>query len=161
MHPKKILQLAFFFITILQAQAQQEGFPFIRNYSPQEYKTSPQNWAVVQDQRGLMYFGNNDGILVYDGVSWSLIKQPGVSAMAVDSIGRIFIGFENDIGYLQPGEKGNYKYYSLKSKIPEKYGEVGQCYSVFSLNGSIVFQTSDKIIIYNNDSNKNLDYKIV
>jgi len=152
MHVKKILGVAFFFqIAILPVQAQQDGFPFIRNYSPQEYKTSPQNWAVVQDQRGLMYFGNNDGVLVFDGVNWRLIKQPGVSALTVDSIGRIFIGFENDIGYLQPGDKGIYKYYSLKLKIPEKYRDVGQCYSVFSLNGRIVFQTSDKIIVYHND----------
>ena len=156
---KKILFAFIFQVALSQVYAQQPGMPFIRNFSPQEYKTSPQNWAIVQDQRGLMYFGNNDGILVFDGASWRLIKQPGVSALAVDSTGRIFVGFDNDIGYLQPEIKGSYQYYSLKSKIPENQREVNLCYSVFALDNKIIYQSSDKVFIYENNRIKVLTNK--
>ena len=42
------------------------GSPYIRNYSAKEYNASAQNWAVVQDKRGVLYFGNTDGVLVFD-----------------------------------------------------------------------------------------------
>ena len=35
------------------------GAPFIRNYPPDEYGAHNQNWAIVQDKRGVMYFGNS------------------------------------------------------------------------------------------------------
>jgi hypothetical protein len=103
MRIKRYISLIIFSVLPLTAvNSQQPGLPFIRNFPPQEYKTSPQNWAIIQDQRGIMYFGNNEGILEYDGVTWRLIKQPGASALAVDSTGRVFIGFDYDIGFLQP-----------------------------------------------------------
>jgi hypothetical protein len=35
--------------------------PFIRNFPTEEYKAYSQNWAMVQDQRGIIYFGNQYG----------------------------------------------------------------------------------------------------
>jgi len=32
--------------------------PFIRNYNPKEYGAAFNYWAIAQDQRGVMYFGN-------------------------------------------------------------------------------------------------------
>ena len=55
------------------------GSPFIRNYTPAEYNAETQNWAIVQDKRGVMYFGNNIGILEFDGINWKLIKVPNNS----------------------------------------------------------------------------------
>ena len=39
------------------------GQPFIRNYSPKEFGAAPSNWAIVQDKRGVIYFGNAEGLL--------------------------------------------------------------------------------------------------
>jgi len=47
-----------------------QGSFFIRNYPPDEYGAHNQNWAILQDSRGVMYFGNSDGALEYDGESW-------------------------------------------------------------------------------------------
>ena len=52
------------------------GRPFLKVYSPKEYNAGLQNWAIVQDHRGVMYFGNNPGVLVYDGISWRMIELP-------------------------------------------------------------------------------------
>jgi hypothetical protein len=40
-----------------------------------------QNRDIVQVQRGVMYFGNNDGLPENDGVSRRLIKPPSVYAI--------------------------------------------------------------------------------
>jgi len=42
------------------------GLPYIQNFSPKDYKADPQNLKIVQDERGIMYFGS---LLTYDGVS--------------------------------------------------------------------------------------------
>ena len=49
---------------VLSAQVNQYGLPIIRNFIPEEYDASDQNWCAGQDHRGVMYFGNNDrGVL--------------------------------------------------------------------------------------------------
>ncbi len=139
-------------LVLSQAYAQQSGMPFIRNFPPQEYKASPQNWSVVQDQHGVMYFGNNDGVLEFDGVNWRLIKVPGVSPLAVDNAGRIFVGLDNDIGYIETDKTGSYQYYSLKPKIPEIHRDINICSRAFVVDDKVIFITDDKIYIYEHDT---------
>jgi hypothetical protein len=55
-----LLALAFFcFVTSSTSYSQinVNGLPFIRNFSPKEYNEHPQNWSIVKDKRGVMYFG--------------------------------------------------------------------------------------------------------
>lgn len=97
--------------------------PFIRNFPPDEYKEESQNLAIIQDQRGVMYFGNQDGgILEYDGVNWRLIKTINtVRSLGSDNTGKIYVGLSGDFGYLQPDSTGNLYYVSLKDKIPVEH----------------------------------------
>jgi hypothetical protein len=72
MHSKhlKILVLAatlFFVVCNLFSQTNVDGIPFIKNYSPRTYGASEANWAIAQDHRGVLYFGNSQCILEYDG----------------------------------------------------------------------------------------------
>ncbi|MBU2223048.1 MAG: hypothetical protein KKB00_03340, partial [Gammaproteobacteria bacterium] len=50
--------------------ASENGLPLLKNYKPKEYNAGTQNWAIVQDQRGILYVGNNVGVLEFDGVHW-------------------------------------------------------------------------------------------
>jgi len=34
------------------------GVPSIKNYPPKEINAGSDNWAIAQDKRGIMYFGN-------------------------------------------------------------------------------------------------------
>lgn len=54
----------------------------------------PDNWAVVQSKEGVMYFGNKNGVLEYDGVSWRLILLPSqgvVRSLAIDHHNKIYV----------------------------------------------------------------------
>ena len=55
-------------VIIPKSSWKEYGEPFIRNYTPKEYGADVQNWGITQDDQGVMYFANNDGLLEYDGV---------------------------------------------------------------------------------------------
>src|SRR5512134_3970881 len=81
------------------------GRPLIRNFPPSEYGGGAQNWAFVQDRRGILYVGSANGILEYDSTSWRRIELPNrstVRSLAQDSNGRIYAGGVSDFGYLDP-----------------------------------------------------------
>ena len=93
------------------------GKPAMRNISHKEYNAEKQNFSVVQDNRGVMYFANTGSILELDGTSWRQIfipNNPVVYAMVKDKNGRIYIGTSTgDIGYLSPDSSGLTQYVSL------------------------------------------------
>ncbi|MCP5106725.1 MAG: hypothetical protein GY950_25295 [bacterium] len=96
----------------------------IKNFSPASYGYHRQNWSIIQDDRGILYYANSDGVLEFDSVTWRLIPlADGRSAysLAKDPQGRIYVGGEREIGYLVPDEIGVLRYRSLLEKIPPSY----------------------------------------
>src|SRR4030095_6357787 len=68
------------------------GRPAIRNFLPNEYHAHDQNTGAVQDSRGLVYFGNRNLILEYDGENWRQIPVPNadlIHGIAIDGSDRI------------------------------------------------------------------------
>src|SRR3990167_684239 len=116
------------------------GQPFIKYYSPKEYKASYQNWCVIQDNRGIMYFGNSNGILEYDGTSWRLIKTPNnsiVRSLCMDENGRIYVAASSDFGYLAPDSTGQLKFVSMLKFLDSKFREFGDVWDVVAASHGI------------------------
>lgn len=113
-----ILQLLAFSLT---AQVNKEGYSFIYNYSPKEYKSSNENWCSIINKNGLLYIGNTSGsVLEYDGVEWRKIKtkkEKIIYSLANDSSGIVYLGSESDFGRLIPDNEGKLKYQSLSANI--------------------------------------------
>ena len=87
------------------AQNESKGLPFITNYRYQEYNADGVNWWATEDDKGVMYFANTRGILVFDGQRWDLVRPPGISetrALAKGRDGKIYVATNGDIGYLSP-----------------------------------------------------------
>src|SRR5947199_8299772 len=95
----------------LFAQAyREEGMAFLRNYAPNEYDAASQNLAIAQEHRGVMYFGNGDGVLEYDGVSWRLVadsKGLVVRSMGADGKGTVLVGGLGCVGYVRSDRCGS------------------------------------------------------
>ncbi len=124
------------------------GQPFIKYYSSKVYKASNQNWCVNQDQRGVMYFGNTDGILEYDGSSWRLIKIPNnsiVRSLSVYKTGKIFVAASSDFGYLAPDSSGKMRFVSLLKYLNNKHKEFGDVWDVVTSSHGVFYKTRDKI----------------
>jgi signal transduction histidine kinase/CheY-like chemotaxis protein len=92
-------------------------------FGPDAYSASPQNWVVLTDLRGMLYVGNTDGVLEFDGRSWRLIqtqRQTGVRSMAIGPEGRIYIGGQGEIGYLEADDEYRMHFVSLNGLIDEE-----------------------------------------
>jgi hypothetical protein len=102
------------------------GIKYIRNFSRKDYNLQPQNWSIIQDKRGVIYVGNQGGLLEFDGVSWREIAvlYKTVRSLAVadnGTNGTIYVGGMNEMGYLTPDSKGKLRYVSLIHHLDEKY----------------------------------------
>ena len=127
------------------------GIPFIKNYNIKEYKAGTTNWTVIKDRRGIMYFGNNDGVLEYDGVNWNLIKIKAITrSLAVDSSGIIYVGADNEFGFIQADDKGTLYYTSLSDSLDEENKDFTEISSLFVTDDGIYFCSSKKIYKYRN-----------
>ena len=128
-----ILLLLLFFVSA-QAQINKNGVPIIQNYKVDDYDAHDQNWAITQDNRGYMYFGNTHGVLEYNGKSWrkiETINNAMVRSLAVDNSNTIYVGSVDEFGYLAPNEIGLLEYKSLYKKLnfKEKMGDVWKTYT--------------------------------
>ena len=124
------------------------GLPFIRNFRPRDYQGLPQNWAIAQDARGVMYFGNA-GVLEYDADTWRTIALPGLSvvhSLAVDRHGRIYVGGNNELGYLAPNRRGQLCYYSLLQHLPESERKFGRVTHIETAPEGVYFKTEKALI---------------
>jgi len=123
--------------------------PLIRNYNPKEYGAAFNYWAIAQDRRGVMYFGNWNGVLEYDGVSWRLISTPnksGVRSLAVDENGRIYVGAVGDLGYLAPDSLGDMHFISLLDHVKPENREFNEVWYSYATSQGVYFRT-DKILL--------------
>ncbi len=132
---------------------QEIGIPYLRNYSPKEYDADVQNWTIVQDKRGVMYFGNNAGILEYDGVSWRLIQttnRSAVRSLAVGNDGKIYVGAQGEIGYLLPNSIGQLQYISLRDSVPTEYRDFADIAKIYATTAGVYFQALDRVFRWSN-----------
>ena len=123
----------------------QIGLPFIQNFSPKHYQAGGQNFCILQDSRGILYFGNSEGLLEYDGASWRLIPLPNrseVHSLAMDENNTMYVGGQKEFGYLQADEKGAIQYVSLLEQIEEPYRNFGDVWSITPTTNGIYFRTA-------------------
>jgi signal transduction histidine kinase/CheY-like chemotaxis protein len=97
------------------------GLPVLKNYSARDYKGSPQVWTILQDRRGVMFFGDSSSaMLEYDGVTWRKIFVPSsvVRSLSTDDTGKIWVGVNGNFGYLSPDAAGTLHFVSIIENVP-------------------------------------------
>jgi serine phosphatase RsbU (regulator of sigma subunit)/ligand-binding sensor domain-containing protein len=146
-----LLVFALFSFTA-KAQVKNLGLPYIINFSAEEYHAHKQNWAVIEDKRGIMYFGNTNGVLEFDGQNWKLIALPNntvVRSLAMDDKGRIYVGSRGEFGFLQPDSIGSLKYISLLEKIEKKEDrKFDDIWWIYIIKGKVYFASVEYIFEY-------------
>ncbi|MBI5217330.1 MAG: hypothetical protein HY958_00170 [Bacteroidia bacterium] len=154
---KKIIFLLLSFVFLLLSfncfsQVNKLGLPFMKYYSPKEYNAHALNWAVAQDKRGIMYFGNNaNGILEYDGTSWRQIEIPNnliVRSLAVDNDGKIYVGAVGEFGFLMPDQKGKLNYKSLSARLDTSKIKMEDIWKTYCETDAVYFCTPFRIYKY-------------
>ena len=79
------------------------GTPAIQRHEP-ELEVYPRNFAVTQGPSGIVYVGNADGVLSFDGTRWQLHETGNgelVRTLAHDGENRLYVGGYDGFGYIE------------------------------------------------------------
>ncbi len=155
-----ILQAIFLYLLLLfpvpvfstnKTAALAPGFKYYKNYSYRDYDHHPQNYCIAQDKKGLIYVGNAGGVLIFDGVNWTLVEVPNmtVRSMAVAGDGRVYIGGLNEIGVLAPDSRGFPEYTSLTKHLNPIYGQIPEVWNTVATQEGVYFRTSRLLFRWN------------
>lgn len=139
-----------------QSLSEKGSYLTIQNFAPSEYKNRPQNWDIVQDHRGVLFFANNRGVLEFDGIFWRNINinDKAVYSLAVNETGTVYVGAENEIGYLKADMSGSLHYNSLLPYLNEQYSGFGEVWFTCNTPEGIYFQTANNIFRWNGNTIK-------
>jgi len=125
------------------------GRPLMKKYTSKDYQYHGQTWASAQAPNGYMFFAHSKGILQFNGERWRLIRLPDnnlARSLATTDGARIYTGGFNEVGFLEPDDKGIYQYHSITRSEEWQFKDV---HSIKTYDGFTYFRTSNGILRYN------------
>ena len=147
----------FFFSVTLYAQVETDFLRRVKSsvteaisFDRNDFKSDSQFWSMVEDKDGLLIFGNNAGILIYDGEYWKSIPLPNkssVRSLLIDKNGTIWVGGYNEVGNLIKNPFGNYYYKSLVDELHLNTINFENTWNIHSFNGKTIFRTFKELIV--------------
>lgn len=129
--------------------------PYIYNVVKQEYNGGDKNWSVDQDERGIVYFANDKGLLEFDGIGWELYAMPRnqtARSVAVLSHATVFTGSYEEFGRWDRDVSGKLLFTSLSDKL-ENLPVNEDFWKIHIMDSCVYFQSFSAIYRY--------DYKTV
>ena len=124
--------------------------PTVTNYTSRQFDASNQNWACGQDGDGIMYFGNNDGLLVFDGARWKCYPVPGhyiVRSLMVDG-NRVYTGSYQQFGYFSRDDFGEMRYTSISDSIDPALFNDDEIWKIERAGDYLIFQSFRSLFVY-------------
>ena len=132
------------------------GQPFIgqreiTNYEKKKYNAGTQNWQIQQDKQGRMYFANNEGVLSFDGNYWELYPLPNKTIVwSIEMANnKLFVGGQDEIGYLSPNDGGQLVFHSLKSLLDESDQKFADIWNIVHVGEDIFFRSISRLFKWN------------
>ena len=153
-YKRYIIFAAFSFIVSLLSG--QNGAPLLSHYK--EFSDAEdQSWGICQDENDVMMFANRRGVLTYDGQNWSLIRLPTIpySIKYNPAEKKVFVGGEDNYGYLKRDDLGFYRFYSLAGES----AKVGMITKIIFTDSTVYFY-GEKSISRHNLKTGNLELRM-
>lgn len=128
----------------------------IHNFHPKQFKGAPQSWDAVQASNGLLYIANTEGILEYDGTQWRLIPitdNTSAGELQIDKQETIYVGGNNQIGYLKSDSNGQMSYKSLNHLLDSNL-QYASIRWMHEFQDKILFITYKEIFAYSPQENR-------
>ncbi|MDO6596541.1 triple tyrosine motif-containing protein [Oceanihabitans sp. 2_MG-2023] len=137
-----------------------QEIPPIETYSPKDFGAENQNWSISQSKDKHIYIANNKGLLEFNGASWTLYPSPNETIFrtvhVVDNL--IYTGCYMEFGFWKRNEQGTLTYTSLSNELEVPVIEDEHFWNIISLDNWILFQSLNRIIIYDVT---NASYKVI
>lgn len=144
----------FFQICDLQSQE----IPPFKNFSPSLYNAGHQNWSLAQDRQRLIYAGNTEGLLVFNGSEWNLIKSQNINTVrsVVYWKGKIYVGGYGEIAVLDQVRPGKFQLTSLTPLIKDVPIATEEIWNIAKRGNKLYFQSFSIILEFNGESFRNI-----
>ncbi len=151
-----LIMLFCFNVPVILSQSLEQGLPYIQKILISDHSYQNSNVSINQDNLGVLYFGNINGLFKYDGNNLELIKLPGITCFTIDNQNTVIVGGKNKIGYLDYGNSSTLNFHSFltgKDSILDN----GQIESIYSINNQVFFSTSNKLFRLRDNKLKLID----
>lgn len=108
---------------ILLSQSEIQGNPFIENFTKEAYSGGTQNWDSGIMENGHILIANDKGLLEFNGVDWNSHPLPNktIARSLCITKNRIYIGGQDELGYLSSTLNGTLEFHSIRHLIPEMF----------------------------------------
>jgi serine phosphatase RsbU (regulator of sigma subunit) len=142
---KRFLLLCTFAFFICEIEAQQ-GAPLLTNFK-ESSEIENQNWAICHDDKNVMMFANRRGILTFDGKVYDFIQIPAIPySLKYNPVEKkVYVGGENNYGYLERDDKGIYRYFSVSGDS----AQVGIISRIIFTDSTVYFYSEQSISRHN------------
>ncbi len=146
-----ILLISLLFTLLGEAQIKKIGIPEIEYFNRRSYHGATQNWGITQSAGGFLYFGNNNGVLEFDGEQWQLYHDLGdFNVRSTCAIGnRIYAGAFNELGYFYRDSLSKLVYKSLVQG--PNIRDLEDFWHIYDWNDYVVFHSQKGLCFYKND----------
>ncbi|MGB5321121.1 triple tyrosine motif-containing protein [Lutimonas sp.] len=123
--------------------------PRVTHFSGFDFKANEQFYTMIEDQNGILYFGNNDGVLIYDGERWSKVVLPNNSAatsLVISEKGEVYAGGYNELGQVRKDSLGRYIFLSLKDKFKLNDSNFEYLWQAHSFSNQLIFRSFSELL---------------
>jgi hypothetical protein len=136
--------LLFFFCAVCLAHVAraQSGNYFLSHFAPGQSQLNSETFDIVQDDRGLFFIATQRGVVVYDGLSWELIRTHGAAyALEFGPSGNLFVAGSQGFGEIITNARGQYEYVPLYEQPDAEFAFqiIRQGERVYFINDKHVF----------------------
>ncbi len=142
-----------YFLIMFACVSIRAQYPQVRNFSTSDYQGGTQNWCFEEGPNQRVFIGNNQGLLTFDGSSWTLhyvSNYSVVRALLFDQSSlRLYAGASDELGYFEMDlQHMDITYHSLTSLLPSGKKSIGEVWRIMSSGDNIVFQSKEELLVY-------------
>lgn len=153
----RLAMVAMLLAASLGAAESERGRVGVRNLRARDLeargaKGGPQNFAILEDHRGLVYLANNLGVVELDQHAARLITLPhraSALSLDLDRDNRIWVGGAGNLGYLAPNGQGELTFVSLLDRVPPAARDFGDVWQTSVARDGIYFRTPTHLLRWN------------
>lgn len=124
------------------ARYHERGVPDIINISTTNFGMDASNWDIVRDRRGILYVGNTDGVLAYDGETWRLTASPNYTpafSLDIGADGRVYVGVHQGFGRIEQNADGRDTIILFSETLPADKRPGGQVFETHAIGDRVYF----------------------
>ncbi|MEQ9824623.1 MAG: response regulator [Puniceicoccaceae bacterium] len=122
------------------------------HYDASTYEFHPQNWQMAQTRDGVLFVGNTQGLLEFDGVRWrrhELIPGSSITVLATDEQDRIYAGGRGDFGVIEREPEQGIRFRSLADGLsPADRSRVTTIWNIALTDHGVYFRSDRAVFWY-------------